>query len=357
MKKILMMGLTPPVEGGSERHIYEISSRIPESFVFTQKNSICQNKVTVPIYKKNNFFRNILFLLTSFVYSIVLLITPVKKYDLIHIHENLLYFLTPILKLRYKVIITVHGISGFRFFDNKLIWPAFRYCLSRANKIISVSVADVDNLKKEIENIKYIPNGVDLEFYSKIKPLKVQKKITFIGRIHKQKGTSNLLKAFQTFSKKYPGYNLQIIGKKEGNLYHELKTKYKSDKIIWKGFVSDRRILFKEASSSYLLVFPSIWEALPWPALLEGLGSGRPVIASDLPGMRKIFKDNTNIVLVKPSSVESLEKALIAMAKSPKKANQIGRNGKKTAKKYEWSKIALEVQNLYNTVLSDKRVK
>ena len=48
MNRILMIGLTPGIEGGSQRHIYEISSRI-NCKVLTQRRSICKNKIEIPI--------------------------------------------------------------------------------------------------------------------------------------------------------------------------------------------------------------------------------------------------------------------------------------------------------------------
>jgi len=66
MNKILMMGITPPVEGGSERHIYEISSRIQNADVFTQKGSMCRNKIEAPVIMENNYLRSISFMIISF---------------------------------------------------------------------------------------------------------------------------------------------------------------------------------------------------------------------------------------------------------------------------------------------------
>lgn len=47
-----MVGLTPPLEGGSERHIYEISSRLKNCTVFTQAGSICKEKIEIPLIGK-----------------------------------------------------------------------------------------------------------------------------------------------------------------------------------------------------------------------------------------------------------------------------------------------------------------
>lgn len=345
-----MIGLTPGIEGGSQRHIYEISSRI-NCKVLTQRRSICKNKIEIPILSENGFLMNISFFISVFIYCFYLLLKPRKEFDVIHIHENLLYLAVPFLKFRYTVVVTVHGISGFNFYDNKFLWFFFSNSLKYANKIISVSVSDKDTLEKIFSNVEYVPNGVETNVYEKISVKKIENKITFVGRIHEQKGISFLLEAFSLIKNDFPSYRLEIIGKKEGKLYDKLKSNYDRKGIIWRGFILDRKALFSEIASSKILVFPSLWEALPWPALLEGLASGRPVIASDLNGMRKIFKDKKDIFLVPPSDSKALAEAIEKILRNNKLENSLGKNGKLTAKKYTWDFISLKVQKVYKSVI------
>lgn len=342
-----MMGLTPPIEGGSQRHIYEISENLNNN-VLTQRGSLCRNKISLPIIQKNNFLINVTFFIFCLIYTIKLLL--IKKHKIIHIHENLLYLLAPILKLRYKVIITVHGITGFKFYDKNYLWFLFKLGLKTADLIISVSVTDKDKLKKEFDNVVYIPNGVDTSLYETINP-KIDKKITFIGRIHKQKGVYYLLKAYQKLD---TNFKLNLLAK-ENDYAEKLKKQFKNKNIKWRGFILDREKLFSEIASSYVLVYPSIWEALPWPALLEGLASGRPVIASNLEGMNQIFKNNKNIILVNPEDSEKLAEKISYLINNLKQAEEIGKKGKKLAEKFDWKIIAKKTKTQYNKLLSNKK--
>ena len=346
MRKVLMIGLTPPLEGGSQRHIYEISSRIPNCKVLTQNGSICKNKIELPLIKKPVFLRNIIFAMLVKLQVLSLLLTLKKKYDIIHIHENLLYPYAIPLSLRYKIIITVHGMRGFKFYDNKILWSFFRIGLKFANKIISVSIPDKELLGREFDNVVYIPNGVNIDTYLELTK-KAEKKMSFIGRIHQQKGIVYLLEAFDKISKMYPDYKLEIIG--EINDYaRELRKKFPNKQIIWKGFILDRKELFSEILSSEILVYPSLWEALPWPALLEGLASGRPVIASNLPGMSRVFLDKKNIALFEPGNSEELANLINITLRQKEKSKKIGAGGKKLAKNYSWDKITKKITNLYS---------
>lgn len=340
--KVLMIGLTPPVEGGSQRHVYEISSRLGEQ-VLTQKGSICKNKIELPILKSSTFLINISFFISCMIYSLKLLL--VKKHNIVHIHENLLYILALILGVRYKTIITIHGLTGFRFYENKILWFFFKNCLKMADAIICVDICEKKIIEKLHKNVVYIPNGVDISLYKKIKINKVEKKITFLGRIHEQKGVAYLIKAFYEIKEKARDFKLVIIG--EINDYaKQLQKEFPDKKIVWKGFILDRRKIFEELKSSYALVYPSLWEALPWPALLEGLASGRPVIASNLEGMEEVFSSN-EIMLSKAGNAEELSKKMLYLINNKRQAEKIGKFGGKKAKKFDWNSCSEKLRSVY----------
>ncbi|MFA6023172.1 MAG: glycosyltransferase family 4 protein [Candidatus Pacearchaeota archaeon] len=342
MKNILMIGLTPPLEGGSERHIYEISSRISEAVVLTQEGSICKNKIELRVSKKSVFIRNITFLISSFFYSFILLFTFKKKYNIIHIHENLLYILAPFLRIRYKVIVTVHGIKGFKFHDNKYLWFFFRQFLKFPHQLIAVNLEDKETLLKYFDNVSYVPNGVDLSLYNS-KTGKIENKIEFIGRIHEQKGIIYLLEAFQEISKKFPQFKLEIIG--EVNDYaKELQLKFKNKNILWRGYLSDRKEIVKSLKSAYCITLPSLWEGLPL-TLFESLASSRPLIISDIPAFKSVIKDEA--VFFKSKDSKDLADKILLIIKNKKLAETYALKGKNLSKSYDWNNIARQTIDLY----------
>lgn len=339
-----MMGLTPPLEGGSERHIFEISSRLKECEVFTQKGSICKNSIGVWLPEKPALIRNVFFLVRAFFYSLYLLLKIRKEYEIIHIHENLLYFLATLLRMRYKVIITVHGIEGFKFYDNKFLWLFFRQGLRFANYLIAVNKEDKKRLEKffDKKKIVYFPNGVNTSIYKSVNA-KVQKKISFIGRVHEQKGIIYLLRAFKEISKKFSDYKLEIMG--EVNDYaKELQKEFKGLKIEWRGYMKDRKEIAKSLKSATCITLPSLWEGLPL-TLFESLASGRPIIVSDIPAFNSVLKDEAYFCKVKDSN--SLAKKIEEVIKNKKKADLIGKKGLKLSEQYDWENIAMQMGKFY----------
>lgn len=339
--KSLMIGWTPPKEGGSEQHIFELSSRTSSS-VLTQRGSICRDKIELAVPIKPVWLANFSFFIEAFLYSVYLLFSR-KKYEVIHIHENILYFLVPILRLRYKVVVTIHGINGFKFYDNKILWQIFKTPLLTASAIIAVNKADQSKLSRYFRNVFYIPNGVDVNLYAKTKS-KVENKISFVGRIHEQKGVIYLLEAFSILSKKNPSLKLELIG--DVNQYAQSLMKlFPNKNILWRGYMGDRKQLAKTLKSARVIVLPSLWEGLPL-TLFEALGTARPVVLSDIPAFRSIITSK-EAIFAKAKNARDLADKVSQAIEDKAKSEIIGKNGQKKARLYDWSEIASSLEKVY----------
>jgi len=345
MNRILMIGLTES-EGGSQRHILELRKRI-DCDVATSTDT------------KATFFSNIRFAIVVYFWSLSLIFGK-KKYDVIHIHENTLYGLAPLLCWRYKTVITIHGMRGFKFYDNKLFWFFFKNSLRFADKIIAVNKEDeailnyefygklydkyyILNGGEEPSKITYIPNGVDTSIYKRINP-KVEKKIVFIGRINPQKGIIYLLKAY---SKIFTDYKLEIIGDINSHYARTLQSEFyeEGERIIWRGSIKDRKEIVRSLKSAYMIVLPSLWEGLPL-TLFESLASERPVIVSDIPAFKSVINDEA--LFFKNKNPKDLRLKIYKLLLNKNMANSLGKKGKELAKQYDWDIIAKQTMEVYN---------
>lgn len=348
MKKILIIGLTPPVEGGSQQHILEILKNINKTkfdvTVLTQKGTLCKNDascIEIDIGEKKGYLQSL-----AFYNGVKKYISSMKDFDIIHIHESYLFLLINKIKANTsaKIIITVHGLKGFKYYDNQMIWPFFKSKINRADRIIAVSKPDENIMKKYFKNIYQIPNGVDNSLYSSSE--KTEKKITFIGRIHEQKGIIYLLEAFDKVNKVYPEFHLEIIGTKN-DYSRELKNKFPSLNIKYLGYKGDRIEIASLLSSSYLIVLPSLWEGSPL-TLFESFASGRPVIASNIQAFKDIISTGNNGLIFKTRDSDELAGKIISLIKNSALANKMGQAGKKIALKYDWKQITKITEGVYN---------
>ena len=82
--------------------------------------------------------------------------------------------------------------------------------------------------------------------------------------------------------------------------------------------------------------------------MFEFMAAGLPVIASDFPLWKDIVEGNKCGISVDPRDSEAVRAACIPLIGNPKKAQQLGRNGKKAVdEKYNWTNEEKKLLKLY----------
>ena len=130
----------------------------------------------------------------------------------------------------------------------------------------------------------------------------------FMGRIMKEKGIEELVAAAERVKKKRPDVRFKIAGECEENYQSLLENAQKNGILTYLGFQDDAHALIKECSA---LVLPSYHEGMA-NVLLEASSSGRPVLASRIPGCMEIFEEGVTGLAIDAGSVESLTEAFFA---------------------------------------------
>jgi len=171
------------------------------------------------------------------------------------------------------------------------------------------------------------------------------KTITFIGRIHPQKGLIYLLIAWKKIRKAYPDFSLQIIGGYDNDYGNKLMAKSNNPQVKWLGFVSDRKQIAEYLMNSYCIVLPSLFEGSPL-TLFEGLASKRPVICSDLPAIKSICSEE-EAIFFKAGDADDLASKMSWAIDNPDKAKVIGSEGRQVAERYNWDEIAKRTVEVY----------
>ncbi len=285
-----------------------------------------------------------------------------KEYDIIHIYGFGRFtssFALKFLKNKKPLIFTACGFfhtknnSLFKKIHNiyfkKLIKNA-NYCTALTELEI-VSYADL-GVKKE--NIKVIPCGVNIRTYSKKineKPLlrkyftgldKELATLIYVGRLHKSKGISSVLRAIKTLN-----VNFLIVGRDAGykkrlvTLTKELKLE---QRVRFLENVTDDELIGLYRLSEVFILY-SEWEGFGI-VLIEAMASGIPVIARNKGSMPFLVKDDFNGYIVK--NEKELNEKIRYFLKNKKKLKIMGLNSKKFASNYDWGSIALKYLEIYN---------
>lgn len=168
----------------------------------------------------------------------------------------------------------------------------YKSALKKAHTIFFQNKENMDfMLNKGIKgkNQKLLPgSGVNIEHFRYLEyPNDETLNFLFIGRVMKAKGIDYYLEAAKYIKSKYPNTRFHILGNYEEN-YKSLLNEYESKDIIkYHDSVDDVREFHKIA---HVIVHPSFHEGMS-NVLLEAAASGRPILASNIPGCKEIFDE------------------------------------------------------------------
>ena len=210
-----------------------------------------------------------------------------------------------------KMILRVSGLPKLNII-RYIFWKLFS---QRIYKVTCPTIATYEYLLKK----KIFPKNkllilrdpiIELKNYSskkfeKINDAKLENKkfIISIGRLTKQKNFELLINSFSIIIKKFPYYNLLIIG--EGEYRNKLNkliiNKNLSEKVFLLGYKNN---VYKYLKKADFFILTSLWED-PGFVILEAALSNTNIISSDCPnGPREIIKNQD--FLFKNNSVEDL---------------------------------------------------
>jgi glycosyltransferase involved in cell wall biosynthesis len=257
-----------------------------------------------------------------------------KKYNLIHAHWLLPNgYIAMNLARRYKIpfAVSLHG-SDMTVAERPLFRKIARKVLKEAAWITACSEdlrARAISLGCDPGKIETIPYGVDPLLFqpdaSRMSKLRRMMKsnikggdkiVLAVGRLVEKKGFIHLIDAMSKLLQKRRDALLVIVG--DGDLKDSLqKRAYELGimKSVQLAGNIERNELIVYFSGCDILVVPSVYDkkgnvdGLP-NVLMEGLSSGRAVIASDIAGIPNVITDGINGLLVEPGNPSAIAEAI-----------------------------------------------
>lgn len=134
---------------------------------------------------------------------------------------------------------------------------------------------------------------------------------TVIGRIMKDKGIDEILKAVKFVKKKYPYVKFRIIGFFD-DAYQEIIERAVKEEII--EYIPQQKNIHPFIAESHAIIHASYHEGMS-NVLLEAAATGRPVIASNIPGCIETFEPNVTGIAFKVKDADDLTKAILKFIK------------------------------------------
>jgi len=209
-----------------------------------------------------------------------------------------------------------------------------------------------------------IPTGLDLERFNpkvdgsairKMHKLGKKKVVLFVGRITEHKGIQTIIEA-SAHTDPSIVYLLVGPGQMRRSWLRRMNGLKVADRIIQVGKVSEQELPAYYAACD-ILVLPSVSRLEAFGlVLVEAMASGKPVVASDMPGVRDVIEDGKTGLLCKPFSDTDLASKINAALSDACLGGDMGRNGRKLVEqRYSWAVIGKKIESLYEEVIAESK--
>ncbi len=293
-----------------------------------------------------------------------------EDFDIIHSHVfGHVHFVLSSFAAKIKKIPHIHTThcpwtDAFRSLPGKfgliLSYNLFsRLGFKFTDKIIAITPWEINFIKKYGGNenqIEIIPNGMDKDFFKKIKNNNFKNKhkikgkmVLFFGRLNITKGPDKFVEIAKLILKEKKQITFVIRGPDEGMKEKVKKLIGNKKEILLLDETRNRKEIIKMYQSADIFILPSFREGLPL-TLFEAMAAGLPIIASPVNGIPYEIKQPDNGFLVKYGDNQGFKKRIIELLTNLSLRKKISDNNFKKAKNYDWDIISQKTLRLYNSL-------
>jgi glycosyltransferase involved in cell wall biosynthesis len=246
---------------------------------------------------------------------------------------------------RVPAIVNAMGGAGYVFLNNDafsrtarpVITTAFRAMLNRGNtRTILQNPEDVSRWMgygvKRNRIVLIRGAGVNVERFAPTPEPSGTPVVVLPARLLFDKGVGEFVEAARILRKQGTPVRMALVG--DGD-FGNPKSVRRADLDAWKregivehwGWRDDMDAVLRQA---HIACLPSYGEGLP-KALLEAAASGRPIVATDVPGVREVAKHDHNALLVPVKDAAALAQAIHKLAVDAELRKALGARGRSLA--------------------------
>jgi glycosyltransferase involved in cell wall biosynthesis len=263
--------------------------------------------------------------------------------DILHTHlfySALIGVLTKRLGSRSVVVLMRHHTSVVRMLGSRFHVLADRWMAEKADHVLTVSNAaktymlNVDGISRDIEVVHlgfdYERLSPNIEERSRVRRefgfVDEDLVVGYVANFARGKGHTQLIAAFEKIAAEIPNARLVFAGRGENADVNEAVARFPSGKIIFAGWQNDIPAFLNAMD---IFVQPSLSEAFS-QVIMEAMGVGLPVIATNVGGASEVIDSGVNGVLIAPDDVAAIADEVIRLGRDPELRWKLGVAGRKT---------------------------
>jgi L-malate glycosyltransferase len=332
---------------------YEVHLISMNKATYNYKENVKLYTIEPPFSSKLSYF----FIINK-IKKIVNTINP----DILHSHYASSYGLFGRMCNFHPFIISVWGSDIYQFpKSNKVNFFLMEYILAGADKICSTSEDMAKETRKYCteKDISITPFGVDTEIFYSQTPILNNKTITIgiVKSLEEIYGINFLIDAFaRLINEKSFDIRLLIVGDgtQNENLRQQCSNLGISSKVEFTGKVENTKVPYY-INQMDIACLPSLSESFGVFAV-EASACGRPIVATEVGGLKEVVIDNFNGVLVKPSNVEDLVEKIKFLIQHQDKMKEYSLNGKALVdRQYSLKQSVNLMKQIYDDIIDGRR--
>lgn len=286
-----------------------------------------------------------------------------NNYDLVHIHSAFGASFTrsiPFIELAAKrgvpIVNHLHSDDWEMFYNSasaekrNLISRVYAKCdklivLSEEWRTILSSVVSRDKIVV-LENISPVFDPSFLPDYN-------CKVVVFMSRIEKIKGCDILPRICEMVVTRVPDASFLICGEgsMEDSLRNELAERSLESNVKLMGWIdSERKLNLLKSGALFLL--PSYGEGMPM-CILEAMGMGLPVVATDVGGVPRLVENGISGYLCEPGNAEAIAYAIVNLLEHPEMLLRMGVEAKARAASRSVEAYGERLKAIYDDLIGE----
>ena len=265
-----------------------------------------------------------------------------------------------IIRSKAPLVCTLHGGDIFGLKGSALAALknfVLKQCAA-VNVVSNAMAKTVTDYGIDSRRINVIPMGVDLKnsFIPGL-PADIQKSLLFVGRFAEKKGLIYLINAMPAVLAKHPDARLTIVGHGplEGDIKNRITALGIQHAVTIAGAVENTQ-LPKIYQSCTIVVFPSIVDDSGDTegfglVMVEAMGCGCAVIASDLPVIHDTVLDGKTGLLTPQKNSPALAEKIIFLLDNPEQSQKMALQARRyVLERYDWMTTAKKYAAVFNAV-------
>jgi D-inositol-3-phosphate glycosyltransferase len=238
----------------------------------------------------------------------------------------------------------------------------------QADLLIASTAEEADELVRAYgaspDRVAVVPPGVDLSTFRPLDRGEARRKIgysheplvLFVGRLERLKGVEIAIRALALLKgRANPDLRLLVLGEDSRDGDESEKERLKAiasalgvrDRVDFLGSVAHHELPYFYSAAD-VCVMPSYTESFGLVGL-EAQACACPVVASDVPGLRSVVRDEVSGYLIDGDDPSAYAERIGRLLAHPELARQMGLHGSLLAQRFSWGRTADRLETLFES--------